>query len=538
MLGALSMSRDEDMEVEDPNVSLHMPFTTLSDVLTGHARHRARDPALIFGDETLDYQSFDARVNRVAQALIESGSRKGDRIAFLGGPNLWAYEVIFGIMRMGGVVTPLSTLLRPDVLAGLILDSGATTLTVGEGYQQQGETAAELVAGERTVSVVIESGVSAFGLPFAEFSDYASTEPPLTRLNRSDRCNLIYSSGTTGVPKGIIHTHEARMWFAAAAAIALRYYYPCRALLATPPYSNGTWLAQLPTLLVGGTSVLMPHFDAGLFLELVARHRPTNTVLVPTQFQAVFDHPDCVTADFDCFRSLTSIGAPMPEPLKERVLTRVGPRLFELWGLTEGVASVICPEEMSGRLGSVGTPVVTGDLRLIDEDGLEIEGTGTGEIVGRSLKLMEGYLNRPDANEEILWSNTAGDSFIRTGDVAERDEGGYLYIRGRQKDMIISGGINVYPVDIESVLLRHPEIRDASVIGVEHEKWGETPVAFVVLEKGAALLAANLVTWLNDRLSKYQRVSDVIIRSEDFPRNALGKVLKNELIDEHACKRG
>jgi acyl-CoA synthetase (AMP-forming)/AMP-acid ligase II len=340
--------------------------------------------------------------------------------------------------------------------------------------------------------------------------------------------NIIYSSGTTGTPKGIAHTHGARWQFGCMGS-TLGMKASSRTLLTTPPHSNGTWLMLLSTLLVGGTIILVPAFDANLVVQLIERHRPTHALLVPTMCRTLLDRAGIGATDFGSFECVLTAGAPMPRQMKEDLRRLTHDHLYELWGLTESLATVISPGEMASHPDSVGRPTPGSELRTIDSNGRENTGQGPGEIVGRSNHLMRGYWNRPDANREITWTSDDNEIFLRTGDIGEIDDDGYLILRGRAKDMIISGGFNIFPVDLEAVLLESKAVRDAAVVGCADEKWGETPVAFVILHEHAVMDSEALKIWANARLAKYQRISKVILTRVDFPRNTLGKVLKNEL---------
>lgn len=506
---------------------------TLSDSISTNARAHPSSPALICNDQVVDWPTLNAEVSRVANAIQRYGIKPGDRVAFLSHNSIWVYLVLYGIMRSGAVVNGLNAMLHPTSLSKMVEDSSSKLLFVGTGFEELASTIKKALEPESIPTIVYESSAGQGGQAFTDFLAGASDELPPELPTHSDICNVIYSSGTTGIPKGIMHTHIARLWFAAQTAVGLRVYPGAKSIIAIPPYSNGMCLMKYPTLLVGGTSILMRTFSAEAFLQLVREHQPTHAFLVPTQLQAIFEHPEARNTDFSCFNCLLSAGAPLAEAMKSKIMKVAGPRLFELWGFTESVCTIISPGEMVNRMGSVGRPMLGCEIRLIDENDEHVSAPGTGEIVGRSLSLMDGYLNRPDVNSEILWKDKSGVSYIRTGDIGELDDEGYLYIRGRKKDMMISGGVNVYPIDLETVLIENSDIKDATVVAVPHEKWGETPVGFVVARENVSINPEELCVWANEQLGKFQRLSDVVVYSSDFPRNAMGKVMKNQLIAEY-----
>jgi acyl-CoA synthetase (AMP-forming)/AMP-acid ligase II len=250
--------------------------------------------------------------------------------------------------------------------------------------------------------------------------------------------------------------------------------------------------------------------------------------MVPTQFQAIIDHPDFDKYDLSSMRIMVCAGALLPLPLKKRILKKIGPSLMELYGLTEGIGTTLKPEDIETKTGSVGNPI-NAEIRIIDDDGKEVPQGEPGEIVGYSAGFMKGYHNRPDATAEVIWKDEKERTFLRTGDMGRFDEDGFLYILDRKKDMIISGGVNVFAGDIEEVLIRHPDVKDVAVIAVPHEKWGETPVALIIRESNTEGGEEEIKEWANAQLAKHQRVRRVEFRDEDFPRNALGKVLKRQL---------
>jgi long-chain acyl-CoA synthetase len=345
--------------------------------------------------------------------------------------------------------------------------------------------------------------------------------------------NIIYSSGTTGEPKGIVQSHAMR-WAYAARALRFGYGPDAVALLSTPLYSNTTLVVFFPALAHGGTVVLMPRFDASAYLQLAQAERATHTMLVPVQYRRLLAAADFDAHDLSSLRHKFATSAPFPAPLKAEVLRRWPGELVEFYGMTEGGGSCILEAHRHpDKLHTVGPPAPGHEIRLIDEQGRELPPGEAGEVVGRSAGMMSGYHRRPEATREAEWFDAAGRRFIRTGDIGRFDDDGFLILLDRRKDVVISGGFNVYPSDLEAVLHDHPAVAEAAVVGVPSGRWGETPVAFVVRRPGhetpddAALLA-----WANARLGKTQRLHG--LRSLDaLPRSPIGKLLKRALRDLH-----
>ena len=342
--------------------------------------------------------------------------------------------------------------------------------------------------------------------------------------------NMIYSSGTTGVPKGIVQSHGMR-WTHVRRGAAYGYGPGAVTLLATPLYSNTTLVVFFPSLAYGGTVVLMPKFDAAGYLQLAERHRATHTMLVPVQYQRLMAHPDFDRHDLSSFRAKFCTSAPFSAALKADVLKRWPGALVEFYGMTEGGGTCILEAHAHpDKLHTVGRPAEGHDIRLIDEDGVQVGPGVVGEIVGRSAGMMNGYHGRPDKTAEATWISPEGLSFIRTGDVGRFDEDGFLTLMDRKKDMIISGGFNIYPSDLEAVLVQHPAVVEAAVVGVPSDAWGETPVAFVALKSGQAADPGEIKAFVNGQVGKTQRLADVQI-VDSLPRSHIGKVLKRELRD-------
>jgi acyl-CoA synthetase (AMP-forming)/AMP-acid ligase II len=307
-------------------------------------------------------------------------------------------------------------------------------------------------------------------------------------------------------------------------------------MVSTPLYSNTTFTTWFPTVWWGGANVLMAKFDTREFLRLVQRHRATHAMLVPVQYDRIMRLPDYDDFDHSSMKYKFSTSAPLREDLKRQVVERFEGELVEFYGLTEGgVSCTLFANHFPDKLASVGTPA-GGEIRIIDEQGKELPRGRVGEIVGRNLNMMRGYVNREEATDEMLWYDEEGNLFFKTGDVGYFDEDGFLFLSDRKKDVIISGGFNVYATDLEVVLGKHEAVREVAVIGIPSDQWGETPLALVVPDPGADADAEALRTWANQRLGKGQRIAKLEFRDE-LPKSDIGKVLKRELRSPYWSER-
>ena len=284
----------------------------------------------------------------------------------------------------------------------------------------------------------------------------------------------------------------------------------------------------MPALLLGTTYVLQPRFDAVEFINIVEREQVTHIMMVPSQIIAVMNAPNFDPQKLRSLQMLGSVGAPLHREHKDRLTHALPGVFYELYGLTEGVITVLDKSDVSRKTGSVGGPQPFFEIRIVGEDGKDARTGEVGEIVGRSPILTTGYYKRPDLTAAAL-----RDGWMYTGDMGYLDDDGYLFLVDRKKDLIISGGVNVYPKDIEEVVVTHPDVLEAAVFGIPSEKWGEAPLAAVVLKPGCTIEAMLLKVWVNERVgARYQQLHDVVILSE-FPRNAAGKTLKRVMRDEY-----
>ncbi|WP_164155407.1 class I adenylate-forming enzyme family protein [Sandarakinorhabdus rubra] len=497
-------------------------FASLASIWSTHARFAPDRIAAICGNDQLSWRDFDRGTSRVANALLGLGAGHDVPVALAMHNSLEMLQVMFGIVRAGACMVPLSGMLAPAQLAGLLADSGARMIFVSPSCRALVE-AADLPADIQRIALgfVAEGWLDGDALLAAS----PDTDPGV-RVGPQDRFNIIYSSGTTGLPKGIVQNHGARTHFAWSNALELGMTHDTVALATTPLYSNGTMFMVLPPLLMGGTTVIMEQFSPAAALALIERHAVTHVFMVPTQCIVTLDDPACGQHDLSSLKALLSAGSPLRADTREAVIARITPNLYELYGFSEGFATMRKPQDRPARPGSVGRPVIGFDMRIVGSDDAECAPGEIGEIVGNGTGAMTGYHNRPDLDAEITWRDPRGRPFMRSGDLGFVDEEGFLHIVDRKKDMILSGGFNIYPADLEAVIGEHPAVQDVTVIGVPHPKWGETPVALVI-PRGQPD-PDELLAWANARLARTQRLSALELRTE-FPRNALGKVLKREL---------
>ncbi|WP_289082396.1 class I adenylate-forming enzyme family protein [uncultured Sulfitobacter sp.] len=508
----------------NPPAPATTPTKTIVEVVRDNAKAHPEKLALVCDGQTVSWGAFDQRINKIANLLLSMGVSKGDNIAIIS-PNSIPYaELFMGILRAGACVTPLSTMASPDALQKMLTDCGARAIFVAAQYL---ELVDGFIADLDLARFAIDFDHPAFQ-PYGAAVDGASDSDPEIQIEMSDAFNLIYSSGTTGTPKGILHNH----WMRSAQMDRVSpngYDDNARTLLSTPLYSNTTIVSFLPTLYGGSTVYLMPKFDARGYLEIVQREKITHTMLVPVQYKRIMDVADFDAFDLSSMQVKFSTSAPLRAEVKADVLARFPGKLLEYYGLTEGGGvTVLNSAEHPDKLHTVGQPAPGNEIRLIDETGAEVPKGAVGEICGRGPTMMAGYFGRDDLTADYIWRDAAGNVFFRSGDMGRFDEDGFLILSDRKKDMIISGGLNIYADDLELVLLADPDVTDAAVIGVPSDAWGETPYGLVVLREGATRSGDDICADANAKLGKSQRLSAVELRDE-LPRSSIGKILKKEL---------
>jgi acyl-CoA synthetase (AMP-forming)/AMP-acid ligase II len=477
-------------------------------MLARSAREHPEKVALVFGDETRTFASLDDRTNRLASALAARGVRRGDKVAVKLYNRLEVVETWFGCQKLGACPVPVNFRLVEREVEYIVQDSGAVE--------------------------VIDDGWLA---PYEELLAEADPSPPATVVDESDLAFLMYTSGTTGRPKGAMLSHgnlvaNTRGWVRETGARHEDVW-----LSGLPLFHIGGVNGVLPFLHLGATCVITPStgFDPLESLQLLERHAVTMCFFVPTQWQEICSLPEVAEVDTGRLR-VAMWGASMAPRSTLELLTRTFPsvEIVNAFGQTE-MSSNTCflkGEDAVRKMGSVGKPVAGVEVRIVDDAGDDVARGEVGEIVYRGPTVMQGYHGKPEATAEAF----AG-GWFHSGDLVYEDDEGFIYVVDRKKDMIISGGENVYPAEIEQVLREHPAVAECAVVGVEHPRWVETPLAFVVRVPGAEVEENELIAFTRDRLASYKKPSGVVWVDE-LPRNAAGKVLKRALREAHIASRG
>jgi long-chain acyl-CoA synthetase len=496
----------------------------IGSLFSRHARYRPDHLAVVFGEMRLTYLEFNQGINRLGNALLALGITKGDKIATLLPNCLELLEVYWACAKIGAVVVPMNVLLKANAIANLIRDSDATLLITSSSFKDTVDSIKpQLTNIAHDRYLLTDAAVTGYR-DYHALKAAAGEEEPGIEVHGDDAFNIMYSSGTTGMPKGIVHSHNVRAAYCSSFAAAYRMSPESVTLHAGAIVFNGAFVDLMPTVFVGATYILLPEFDPIAYIETIRWERVTHVILVPSQIIAILNAPNFDPKKLESLEMILALGAPLHREPKEELNRRLPGRFYELYGLTEGFVTVLDKCDYEAKPDSVGVPPPFFQMRIVDDQNRDVPPGVVGEICGRGPILMTGYYKRPDLTEQAVV-----DGWLHSGDLGYVDEDGFLYLVDRKKDMIISGGVNVYPRDIEEIVVQHPAVREAAVFGVPHDKWGETPLAAVILRDLAAITGQELRDWINERVeAKFQRVSEVAIM-EVFPRNVAGKTLKREM---------
>jgi len=508
-----------------------------SDAITHHARLHGGRVAVVCGGQRLTWAQLDEQLNQLANALIGLGCTKGTKVCMLLPNGIPAFVLFWATVRAGCVIVPLNMMLDDASLGRLAGASDGVLLFANAFSRSQ----VDRIRGD--LPNIRRDGFFLFGDDADQVPGWASAaaliasgskDKPPVKVEPDDSMTIFYSSGTTGTPKGIEHSHFGRLNYCYGFGPGLGVNRYSVAVCSTPIYASGTMITMLPTIYYGGKVVLLSKFSPAAFFDAVASEGGTHSFMVPAMYVSLLQHPDH-SADLSSLKVMVSAGQTMPMATRAELATRFpGAEVYEVYGMTEGFFTLAIPGDFAlGKRNTVGKPGFLEDVRIIDDEGQELPIGETGEIVAYGAGMMKGYHARPDLTAETLWISPDGRTFLRSGDLGNFDADGFLYVSGRKKDMIKSGGINIFAVDLEEVLMTHPAVGEVAVVGAPHPRWMETPIGLVVLNPGATVDAQDLLEWVNTRLAKYQRLSRVILRT-DFPRATYGKIQKDKLREEYA----
>ncbi|MES2775361.1 MAG: class I adenylate-forming enzyme family protein [Bacteroidota bacterium] len=504
---------------------MSLQLLTIQYWLKKHAIYRPNHPAIIFEDKRLNYKQLYEEVNRLSHTFMASGIGKGDKVATLLSNSLELWETYWACAAIGAVAVPLSPLLRGQGLFNLLDNSDTKLVITSQNLTEHIDTVRKqlkkIPAENFWVIDTVEDGYLDY---HTQKQNQPTTPPVVAEVKGDDPYNVIYSSGTTGMPKGIVISHAVRALYGSLFANAYRMTPESVVMHSGSIIFNGSFLTLMPAMFLGCTYVLMSHYDAKEVVDIIHKEKVTHTILVPSQIIGCLQKPDFNKEHLSSLEYILSVGAPLLLEHKQELNKRIPNVFYELYGLTEGFMTILDRNHAMTKTGSVGTAPQFMDLKIVDDNGVELPKRQIGEIVGKGPLLMTEYYKNKEQTSEVL-----KDGWLFTGDMGYVDEDGFLFLTGRKKDLIISGGVNVYPTDIEEIVIRHPAVKDVAVFGIPHSEWGETPVAAVVLNEDTVATAVEIKCWSNQNLeARYQKLYKVVILDE-LPRNVAGKVLKREL---------
>ncbi|MEW6777435.1 MAG: class I adenylate-forming enzyme family protein [Bdellovibrionota bacterium] len=511
-----------------------MPATIVTDLLKEQAEKNSdRLAAIVDGIGEITYGAWEKAASRLGRKLAALGIQKGDRVGLLfSNREAIAFMVgYFAIHKAGGVAVPINTRLSAKEIAYILSHSEAKgVLSEPEAAQKVIPLQKDLIA----LSFIVVKGEQAGDRMWEKLLRDGDDSYFQVPQAKDDLCDILYTSGTTGFPKGVACSHENVVGLGGGGGLD-KLFAGQSFIHAVPLFTfAGTHAMMMIPLRAGMTSVIQPKFDAGRYLELIAKHKVALTYAVPSMLLLLLDHPDAGKHDYSSLKMIMYGTAPMPPEGVKRLGKLFRAMLLNIYGLTEGggAACSLPPHEAQKRPDSIGKPLPPTEVKIVKEDGFKAAPREVGEIFLRSSSRRKYFKNEKATSE--TWTE---DGWLKTGDLGYLDDDGFLYIAGRNKDMIIRGGFNVYPIEIEAALHEHPAVQEAAVVGVPHKVLGEDVKAFVVVKPGYSLTADELLSYCTENLADYKCPRQIEFLKE-LPRNALGKVLKRVLRGEEENQGG
>jgi acyl-CoA synthetase (AMP-forming)/AMP-acid ligase II len=496
---------------------------------------------IVFGGQRQTYAQTNERVNRLANGLAKLGAEKGDRIGIIQVNCPQCIESYFAAAKIGAIFIPLNFRAKADELAYMVSNAEAKILLAGSRYREMVDS---LLPQLPTVKKCIVLSEGDDRDEYEELIRSSPGEEPLGEIGDEDITALMYTAGTTGRPKGVPLRHNAFVSYVLENVEPASPEIEERNLLTVPLYHVAGFQAMLTAVYGGRTLVMMRQFEVREWLEAVQRERATRAMLVPTMLKRVIDDPDFMKYDLSSLQVITYGAAPMPfEVIQKAIKVMPWVRFINAFGQTETASTItiLGPEDhvISGseqeqqkklkRLASsIGRPLPDVEVKIVDEEGKALPPLEVGEILAKGPRIMTGYWRDEQKTSRVI----TADGWLRTGDMGWMDEEGYIYLAGRGDDMIIRGGENISPEEVENILYSHPKIEEAAVIGVPDPEWGQQPGAVVVLKKGESATAEEIMEYCRARLAGFKRPRSVIF-VESLPRSPLGKVLKRKLREDY-----
>lgn len=512
------------------NQQIRLPEMNIAQWIKKWASLQPRKPAIIFESSIVTYHELNSRVNRVFHLLCEMGIRKGDRVAVLLSNSNVYIEIYFALAKVGAILVPLNFRLTGTELVYILRDSGSETLVFGEDFREVVTSIRPNIPVKEKNYICLGETVPSWAMDYEKaIGNQSDQEPKIgSSIGGEDPHLIMYTSGTTGVPKGAVLSHR-KTFFNVLNADIFYGLTPLDVFLITRPlfHSGGLLVESSPMFYKGGTIILKKRFKPVEILEAIERYKVTVIEPPATVLRFILEQCDLKKYDLSSVKCCFTGGERVPPSLL-REYEKHGIIVSQIFGQTETSTVTWLPTgDASRKLGSVGIPVFHGEVKIVNEEGQDVKPGEVGEIVVSGPTLMSGYWGRPEATEE-----TIRDGWLHTGDLAKVDEEGFFYIADRKKDVIISGGENIYPAEVEKMLLENPKIADVAVVGIPDERWGEAGMAFIVLQEGEKMTEEEALTFCEERLAKYKIPKSVTFVKE-LPQTAAQKIMRYKLREEY-----